>query len=107
MNSIGLYPTSVEEEISIPIANYMSDMNRLPSLARIALPLVGRMRADSGPSATRVADLEPLPSPFIGTSTSLSSSLEQLPCGFRFHAAGREDVDVRMLGEGWNGLRAI
>lgn len=85
LRSIGLYPTSVEEEISIPVAQHMSDGAAVPVPPAVALALAGQS--------------EPLPSPTV-TVLDLPSELGPLPCGFRFHAAGREDVDVRMLGEG-------
>lgn len=87
--SIGLFPSSVEEEISIPIAGLLSQRALVPIPAAVALPLA--------------SSAAPLPSPYHLSHADAGydvSFYEKLPCGFRFHAAGREDVDVRMLGEG-------
>ena len=76
----------MEEEISIPIAERMSDPRVVPVPDSAAFAL-----SCNSMSAT----FSPLGSPYADTGQK-----QDLPCGFRFHAAGREDVDVRMLGDG-------
>lgn len=76
----------MEEEISIPVSSMMSDASVALVARAVALPLCAAPESGS-----------PLPPPLSPAGGSLDLAL---PCGFRFHAAGREDVDVRMLGEG-------
>jgi hypothetical protein len=86
---VGVFPTSLEEEIANPLVALFAS---LPVPAACAVPL----RSTAG--LLHSAPAFCLVSPPKDTPSRNSSDIPA--CGFRFHAAGREDVDVRMLGEG-------
>lgn len=92
---LGSFPSSVEELTAGTISGSVANPALAPIPAAAACPL--RMMGSGAP----VAPSDVLLAPPVTSAPSGVSPLAQVPgVTYKFHSAGREDVDVRMLGPG-------